>query len=658
MRQQKIKILLLAFLLLFSTFGLIHFAIGSPLITSRTYTLDADFDEGVLIGVEHDTIHNQLQLSEEKVTLPFIWVPNLGEGSVSKVNTETGEELGRYLVAPFPTCSPSRTTVDLEGNCWVGNRDAGTAVKIGLYEAGNWIDRNGNGICDTSTGSTPLPWGQDECVLFEVVLIRGKEATYDPGPYDPINNPGGNPGIYDLGHWSTSPRGLAIDEDNNLWVGTYYPCSYYYIDDDTGAILRIEPFYNYITHMAYGAVIDENGILWSTGRPTGSYTPHIIRYDPDRTLGPGNPEKIYFPGYRMSYGLGLDYLGHIFASGWTENVLHRLDVNRPLGAPFPSSPEEWSKTGVLPSDDRYWSVRGVTCTADNDVWLASTEKNVVYRFYNNGTLKARIPVGNGPTGVSVDANGKVWVCNLNDITIQRIDNNSNSVDMTVPIVGSGGHYSYSDMTGIMARTITTKVGTWTVIFDSEELDTPWGKISWNSLVPEGTSLAVKVRSSNDQISWSSWETASNDVILSSTPNGQYLQIETTFQTNEEEITPILYDLTATIGIIPATVDFNPNTLNQKSKGNWVTVFIEFPDGYDINNIDVSTIMLNDIIPAEMRPIGFGDEDDDGIPDLMVKFNRLAVIDLLDSGEMVYIIITGDLLDGTSFRGTDIIRVIH
>jgi len=313
---------------------------------------------------------------------------------------------------------------------------------------------------------------------------------------------------------------------------------------------------------------------------------------------------------------------------------------------------------VLPSDDRYWSVRGVTCTADNDVWLASTEKNVVYRFYNNGTLKARIPVGNGPTGVSVDANGKVWVCNLNDITIQRIDNNSNSVDMTVPIVGSGCHYSYSDMTGIMARTITTKVGTWTVIFDSEELDTPWGKISWNSLVPEGTSLAVKVRSSNDQISWSSWETASNDVILSSTPNGQYLQIETTFQTNEEEITPILYDLTATIGIIPATVDFNPNTLNQKSKGNWVTVFIEFPDGYDINNIDVSTIMLNDIIPAEMRPIGFGDEDDDGIPDLMVKFNRLAVIDLLDSGEMVYIIITGDLLDGTSFRGTDIIRVIH
>ena len=143
---------------------------------SRTYTVDADFEEGVLVGVEHDTVHDQLQLSQAMTTLPFIWVPNQN-GSVSKIDTRTGDELARYRVSPHAS-QPSRTTVDLRGNCWVGTRDAGTVVKLGLEEAGKgvgWIDRNGNGVCDTSrdtnsdgdiTGAELLAWGDDECVLF------------------------------------------------------------------------------------------------------------------------------------------------------------------------------------------------------------------------------------------------------------------------------------------------------------------------------------------------------------------------------------------------------------------------------------------------------------------------------------------------------------
>jgi uncharacterized repeat protein (TIGR01451 family) len=191
----------------------------------RTYTTDADFDEGILAGVEHETVHDQLQLSKNVTTLPFIWVPN-NDGTVSKVQTVTGKELGRYRVAPPSLPSggnPSRTTVDLQGNCWVGNRQAGTVVKIGLYEAGQWIDRNGDGICQTSqdlngdgdiTGSEILPWGEDECVLYEVVLIPGNEGTYAPGNYT---------GPYDTDYWGVAPRGLAIDAKNNLW-GNYSAC--------------------------------------------------------------------------------------------------------------------------------------------------------------------------------------------------------------------------------------------------------------------------------------------------------------------------------------------------------------------------------------------------------------------------------------------------
>ena len=36
---------------------------GAAVGVARTYTVDADFDGGTLVGVEHDTVHHQLQLS-------------------------------------------------------------------------------------------------------------------------------------------------------------------------------------------------------------------------------------------------------------------------------------------------------------------------------------------------------------------------------------------------------------------------------------------------------------------------------------------------------------------------------------------------------------------------------------------------------------------
>ena len=114
------------------------------------YTNDIDFDNGTMAGLEHNTTKNQLQISNPPTTIPFIWIPNSNNGTVSKVDTRTGKELARYRVSPYSYSSPSRTTVDLQGNCWVANRQTSTAVKIGLYENGGYIDRNMNGIIETS----------------------------------------------------------------------------------------------------------------------------------------------------------------------------------------------------------------------------------------------------------------------------------------------------------------------------------------------------------------------------------------------------------------------------------------------------------------------------------------------------------------------------
>ena len=80
--------------------------------------------------------------------------------------------------------------------------------------------------------------------------------------------------------------------------------------------------------------------------------------------------------------------------------------------------------------------------------------------------------------------------------------------------------------------------------------------------------------------------------------------------------------------ITATIDFDPNTLNKKSNGNWVTVYIELPAGYNVNNIIISSIRLQGTIHAEPWPYCIGDYDNDGIPDLMVKFKRADVINIL------------------------------
>lgn len=112
-------------------------------------------------------------------------------------------------------------------------------------------------------------------------------------------------------------------------------------------------------------------------------------------------------------------------------------------------------------------------------------------------------------------------------------------------------------------------------------------------------------------------------------------------------------------VINAVIDIEPESLNLNSSGKWITCYIELPSchGYNVTDINISTILLNEIVTAESKPINISDYDYDGIPDLMVKFNRQDVIDILEYGDNVEIKITGELTDGTKFEGIDYIKVI-
>ena len=105
----------------------------------------------------------------------------------------------------------------------------------------------------------------------------------------------------------------------------------------------------------------------------------------------------------------------------------------------------------------------------------------------------------------------------------------------------------------------------------------------------------------------------------------------------------------------ATINFDPDTLNQKSMGKWVTVYIDFPGTTNVNEIDVDTILLNGVLGRAIdSPTDISDDDQI----LMVKFDRAALIGLVDSDPNVQITISGELNDGTPFEGSDTISVIH
>jgi hypothetical protein len=112
--------------------------------------------------------------------------------------------------------------------------------------------------------------------------------------------------------------------------------------------------------------------------------------------------------------------------------------------------------------------------------------------------------------------------------------------------------------------------------------------------------------------------------------------------------------------ITASCDINPDKLNLKSKGKWITAYIELPENYDVADIILGEILLNDFLSPAAKPSNIGDRDDNGILDLMIKFDRSEIINtiLLEPSPSWEVEITGKLIDGPKFRATCEIDLIN
>lgn len=464
-------------------------AAPAALAVTRTYTSSADFNEGVLDGVT-TVVPNQLQLGKVTTTSSYAWIANSGEATVSKIDTRTGLEVARYITGPnYPDESPARTAIDAEGNCWVANRAPGAQGSVIKILADSYVDRNNNGVMDTSTGPADLrPWMEDERV-----------ALFVP-----------------LGNDDDVPRALAIDKDGNVWVGMHNANKYIILDGQTGAQIAEVPVAGY----PYGAEIDSNGYLWSANVAIG-----LEKID---TATRSSVAVYILPG---CYGVAIDADGYIWTGAyWLEGVI-RFD-------PVTETYQHFESDGYA---------RGTTtCIAPNgNVWLAIRylpDSNKVAKYDKNGNLLAIYTVGMAPCGVSVDTDGNIIVpCNeSNDVYCLR---ESDGTVLWKTDVGLAP-YSFYNFTSTVTRETMRQTGTWKAVCDSGTNGADWSKVSWNSSEPTGTSIAIRIRSADTQAGLSSqpWTNATNGAALSGII-GRYLEIEAQF-TAAGDVSPVLYDLTA------------------------------------------------------------------------------------------------------------------
>ena len=112
-----------------------------------------------------------------------------------------------------------------------------------------------------------------------------------------------------------------------------------------------------------------------------------------------------------------------------------------------------------------------------------------------------------------------------------------------------------------------------------------------------------------------------------------------------------------LGPLSALIRVTPRTLNLDSKGRWITGMIQLPPAYFPEEIDISSILLQDEIPVVPGKWAIGDCDFDGIRELEVKFDRAAFQQIMPLGEYVPVTITGTAR-GRPFAGEDTIRTIR
>ncbi|HET9325283.1 MAG TPA: S8 family serine peptidase [Candidatus Eisenbacteria bacterium] len=107
-----------------------------------------------------------------------------------------------------------------------------------------------------------------------------------------------------------------------------------------------------------------------------------------------------------------------------------------------------------------------------------------------------------------------------------------------------------------------------------------------------------------------------------------------------------------VGVAPAVVAVNPNTLNRNSNGNFVSVAVTPPAPATPEQILTSSLLLQRSVPVDPQgPVDY----EEGIA--YYKFDRADLLGILPEGDAVSIEAIGEVEDVTWFSATDEVRLL-
>jgi hypothetical protein len=415
-----------------------------------------------------------ITLGGTSTTTHVLWVTSTLEGTISKIDTRERVEVARYVTGPLGAAAalfsgggdnPSRTSVDGRGDVVVGNRAFSGQGSLTRIAAGDCPDADGDGAVETSSGgSDVLPWGDDECVLW--------------------NAPVGDPTNIVRAVAVQDRAGLDGTVDERVWAGLFNTHVYHELDRADGSATGVTADCSPCT--PYGAAIDRDGNLWSS-----CLSLNMCRFDTEDT---DDVEVLSPPN--NTYGITVDEEGRVWsaAGGSASDALSYYDVDTGdftqiagvLGAGIAADGAGYVWVGGC-NESIAWGV-GATCRVDTDTL-----------DWNQIDAHSR--------SVAVDFDGNVWGIPLPGY-MDFIEPNAPAAEVVTRVFedcGAGGDaacfdntYVYSDMTGFQLQNATDPLGRYVHVFEGcVDAPTIWSALTWSGEVPDGSAIVFNVRTAAD-----------------------------------------------------------------------------------------------------------------------------------------------------------------
>ena len=347
----------------------------------------------------------------------LIWIANSAQGTVSKIDTETGAELGRYIVRADSAGSPSRTSVNRFGDVAVANRLGGVTKIAGPLTS--CVEKNGIPGIQTSSGPNDvLPWGEDECVLWfsDIPHQDNRPVAWTNGSFNQQTCEWEDVHVWTA--WSDWAAGTAVVA---------------LLDGATGQILQEVPIPDLPQPWPgwfgfYGAAVDSDNNVWLSQLQGSNPSPSwLVRVNFSDFAYTGYP----VPG-EGGYGMTVTNDGYVWICG--------RETRR-----FNPQSEVWTSVPLLNG-----GVHTGGCMGDGNGLLYRGSYAQIHGIDTQTlevvqTLDVGQPGDDLIWGVAIDYDGYVWGVPRNGSRAYKVDSDVNQIVQTVE--GLVGAYTYSDMTG-------------------------------------------------------------------------------------------------------------------------------------------------------------------------------------------------------------------